>query len=358
MRIEDVHDYDEVEDGEKLAAHLPYSTQFIRNALEQGGTVLVHCSEGRSRSATLIAVYLMQTQGVYRDGALALIRKTRPIAYPSSSFMIVMEKLERSMREARADQDNSALPQDYELLLSDGSLAPDADVAYSVIRRAVVWEYLDSNLLKDNIATSSWDMLQLALNAMEVNDDVALYGPLAEISFDDLARAVLAQFNGYFEDDEYPFANLLEALWTLRLIEIDGEPVPIGQDWWNELSPPTVYVGGAGAAFNFQALKDAGITHIVSVSPSIGKIYPRDFEYFLVFDTDIDFEMRPQDDRLDEFFHATYNYVHNAREQGGKVLVVCDDGISSCPVILAAFLMQEEGIYGSDAVHRIKRVTH
>ena len=246
MHISDVHDYDEIEDGDKLAQYFPYSTQYIGNALDQGGKVLVHCSEGRSRSATLIAVYLMQTQGFYRDGALSLIRKTRPMAYPSSSFMIIMERLERSMREGRADGDTSPLPRDYEVVLIDGSLAPG--VSYSIIRRAVVGEYYVLSLLKDNVDVNSWDP-QLALNAMELTDEVALDGPFAGVSLDDLAEAVLAQFNGYFEDAYYPRANMPEALWTMRLIEVDGEPVPIGQDWWNELNPPTVFVGGAGKSF-------------------------------------------------------------------------------------------------------------
>jgi len=109
-----------------------------------------------------------------------------------------------------------------------------------------------------------------------------------------------------------------------------------------------------GAAFNYGALEDAGITHIVSVSPSIGEVYPQEFEYFLVFDTD-DADENPQDDSLEKFFGATYDFIHDAKAQGGKVLVVCDDGISYSPVILAAFLMREEGMYRSDAMHRIKR---
>jgi protein-tyrosine phosphatase len=59
---------------------------------------------------------------------------------------------------------------------------------------------------------------------------------------------------------------------------------------------------------------------------------------------------------LEEFFDATYYFIHDAKAQGGKVLVVCDDGISYSPAILAAFLMREEGMNKSDAVHRIKRV--
>jgi hypothetical protein len=161
--------------------------------------------------------------------------------------MIAMERLERSMREGRADGDTIPLPRDYEVVLADGSLAPG--VSYSIIRRAVVGEYYDGSL-KKNVDINSWDQLQLALKTMELTDEVALDGPLAGVSFDDLAEAVLAQFDGYFEDTSYPRANMPEALWTMRLIEVDGEPVPIGEDWRNKLNPPTVYVGGAGKPFS------------------------------------------------------------------------------------------------------------
>ena len=157
------------------------------------------------------------------------------------------------MREGRADGDTSPLPRDFEVVLADGSLAPG--VSYSIIRRAVVGEYYDVSLLKDNANINSWDQLQLSFNAMELTDEVALDGPLAGVSLDDLAGAVLAQFNGYFEDAYYPRANMPEALWTMRLIEVDGEPVPIDQDWWNELNPTTVYVGGAGESFSLAAVQ-------------------------------------------------------------------------------------------------------
>lgn len=40
-----------------LLIHLPSACQFIDQALRNGGNVLVHCVQGISRSATVIAAY-------------------------------------------------------------------------------------------------------------------------------------------------------------------------------------------------------------------------------------------------------------------------------------------------------------
>ncbi|KAG6919132.1 hypothetical protein DXG01_008939 [Tephrocybe rancida] len=44
-------------DYEDLLIHLPSACQFIENALRNGGTILVHCVQGISRSATVVAAY-------------------------------------------------------------------------------------------------------------------------------------------------------------------------------------------------------------------------------------------------------------------------------------------------------------
>jgi dual specificity phosphatase 12 len=44
-------------DYEDLLIHLPSACQFIHGALEEGGNVLVHCVQGISRSAAVVAAY-------------------------------------------------------------------------------------------------------------------------------------------------------------------------------------------------------------------------------------------------------------------------------------------------------------
>ena len=47
---------------------------FMENALEKGEGILVHCFKGQSRSATIVASYLMKTRGMTRDEAIAFIK--------------------------------------------------------------------------------------------------------------------------------------------------------------------------------------------------------------------------------------------------------------------------------------------
>lgn len=49
----------EVEDNEiaNLLIHLPAACRFIDSALRSGGVVLVHCFQGLSRSAAVVAAY-------------------------------------------------------------------------------------------------------------------------------------------------------------------------------------------------------------------------------------------------------------------------------------------------------------
>ena len=44
---------------ENLLAHFPEAIDFIREAINKGGTVLVHCYAGISRSASTVIAYLM-----------------------------------------------------------------------------------------------------------------------------------------------------------------------------------------------------------------------------------------------------------------------------------------------------------
>ncbi|KAJ5149488.1 dual specificity phosphatase [Penicillium atrosanguineum] len=81
-------DIDDVDD-ENLLEHLPAAVNFIQSGLDAGGSVLVHCAMGKSRSATVCIAYMLHQQrsGLTPQSALEVIRQSRPLCEPNDGFM-------------------------------------------------------------------------------------------------------------------------------------------------------------------------------------------------------------------------------------------------------------------------------
>eukprot|EP01093_Parvamoeba_rugata_P013093 TRINITY_DN3963_c0_g1_i1.p1 TRINITY_DN3963_c0_g1~~TRINITY_DN3963_c0_g1_i1.p1 ORF type:complete len:248 (-),score=-20.73 TRINITY_DN3963_c0_g1_i1:443-1186(-) len=98
------------EEGEECA--LAEVARFIE---EHEKPVLVHCWQGISRSTTFASAWLMRHFGVGPVGAVAMVRRDRPIAHPNPGFMralhafnYVLRPLESVSAEAfRGDMPNS-----------------------------------------------------------------------------------------------------------------------------------------------------------------------------------------------------------------------------------------------------------
>ncbi|KAF8917836.1 protein-tyrosine phosphatase-like protein [Mucidula mucida] len=69
-----------------LLIKLPYAVEFIYHALSTGGTILVHCDTGNSRSAAVVAAYLMCSQRMSSTDALAQIRHARETIWIRPGF--------------------------------------------------------------------------------------------------------------------------------------------------------------------------------------------------------------------------------------------------------------------------------
>lgn len=61
-------------------------TSFIDKHLRMGRKLLIHCGSGHSRSASLLAWYLMQSQGWTCDQAFCFLRLKRPTVNPNAGF--------------------------------------------------------------------------------------------------------------------------------------------------------------------------------------------------------------------------------------------------------------------------------
>ncbi|KAL9266246.1 Dual specificity protein phosphatase 1-like protein, partial [Drosera capensis] len=72
--------------------------QFIDEAKAMGGSILVHCLAGVSRSATIVVAYLMKKHGVTRDQALLQVKAVRPFVAPNPGFMKQLANFEKALK--------------------------------------------------------------------------------------------------------------------------------------------------------------------------------------------------------------------------------------------------------------------
>ncbi|KAF9528366.1 hypothetical protein CPB83DRAFT_854486 [Crepidotus variabilis] len=96
---------DDSEDEDILIHFLP-AIHFIQAELDKGRGVLVHCQAGISRSATIVAAYLMYSRNLDRDSALKMIRQVRPFADPNANFYEQLELFHKAQYKiSRKDKD-------------------------------------------------------------------------------------------------------------------------------------------------------------------------------------------------------------------------------------------------------------
>jgi len=82
----------------RLDKHFDASSSFISEGLRQGGSVLVHCYAGQSRSLTLVVAYLMCEESLTAAEALEIVREKRPVVRPNAGFLSQLLALEGRLR--------------------------------------------------------------------------------------------------------------------------------------------------------------------------------------------------------------------------------------------------------------------
>lgn len=88
-------------DSEDIARHFDESRLFISEGMAQGG-ILVHCSQGLSRSVALTMSYLMRLEKINVAAALLAVREHRPAAGPRAAFVEQLRQLESRFKIAPA----------------------------------------------------------------------------------------------------------------------------------------------------------------------------------------------------------------------------------------------------------------
>jgi len=89
-----------VDDSDQdLLAHLDNAVAFISDATHEGGTVLCHCRHGQSRSASVLAAWLITSQNLSVDDAVHLLKSCRPRVSPNPGFRLQLSKWRERTQE-------------------------------------------------------------------------------------------------------------------------------------------------------------------------------------------------------------------------------------------------------------------
>ena len=67
-----------------------------------GDVTFFHCRNGISRSAMVVAAYLMADRGWGREDALAFLRSKRPGVRPNPAFLALLAEWEQALKDPPA----------------------------------------------------------------------------------------------------------------------------------------------------------------------------------------------------------------------------------------------------------------
>ena len=77
--------------------HFSKTNEYIKNALDEGGKVLVHWFAGISRSSTFLLAYLLGEKQMVLADAYKLLKEKRAKCDPNIGFMVQLKAYEKSI---------------------------------------------------------------------------------------------------------------------------------------------------------------------------------------------------------------------------------------------------------------------
>jgi len=88
---------DNLSDLPRMQTALRTGVDFIRQAHQQGGSVLVHCHRGISRSCTLVMAYLVEALQQPAEKVFESLRAARRVCDPNLGYWCAMQEWERAV---------------------------------------------------------------------------------------------------------------------------------------------------------------------------------------------------------------------------------------------------------------------
>lgn len=110
-----------------------------------------------------------------------------------------------------------------------------------------------------------------------------------------------------------------------------------------------IYLGSDAVAKNRETLRQNGITHVLNC---VGFVSPEYFKKDLVYKT-LWLQDSPSED-ITSILYDVFDYFEDVREQGGRVLVHCCQGVSRSTSLVIAYLMWRDGQSFEDAFQYVK----
>jgi hypothetical protein len=90
--------------SDTIIPHIGAAVEFLQRArVRADGRVLVHCNEGKSRSAAIAAAFLIKAYNKTPDEALEALRFARPQAEPREAFVKQLRTLEPAILHSEVD---------------------------------------------------------------------------------------------------------------------------------------------------------------------------------------------------------------------------------------------------------------
>jgi protein-tyrosine phosphatase len=92
-----------------MTPYFEQACEFIEEARQSKGCVLVHCVCGVSRSTTLCCAYLMKHHSMTVEEALVQLRSRRHIILPNIGFLRQLVSYEEQLQIEQAKRDRAAI---------------------------------------------------------------------------------------------------------------------------------------------------------------------------------------------------------------------------------------------------------
>ncbi|XP_004508378.1 dual specificity protein phosphatase 1 isoform X2 [Cicer arietinum] len=133
--------------------------------------------------------------------------------------------------------------------------------------------------------------------------------------------------------------SFLRAFLSIKSLKEDKTPCEIDED---------LFLGSFGSAANKVALKNVNVTHILTVAGKLVPVHPADFVYKIIDVAD------REDTNIKQYFNECFDFIDEAKRNGGSVLVHCFAGRSRSVTIIVAYLMKTCGMSLSEALQHVK----